>query len=77
MLAGMRAGLLDEWVAYDRIEPFGDEQLTRLFLYAISQMGGERVDWETLRRRPPVDPDDDGGPTLAETAATVMAAFGA
>lgn len=68
MLASMRPGLLAEWEAYDRIEPFGDEQLTRLFML-LAPNGTKFGD---LRRRTA----EDAGPTMEETAETVHAALG-
>ena len=65
----MSAGQFDEAVAYSRIRPFGDEQLTRLFAFALNQLGGN-VDFETLREREPAD-DAAPGPTKEETAALI------
>lgn len=73
MLDSVRPGVIEEWQAYDRIEPFGDEQLTRLLLYAISAMGVD-ADWDTLRRREPVEPEE--GPTEEQTAQAISRAFG-
>lgn len=66
----MTPGQFNEAVAYSRIRPFGDEQLTRLFAFALNQLGGN-VEFETLREREPAE-DADAGPTKAETAALIQ-----
>jgi hypothetical protein len=72
MLDALRPGVLEEWIAYDRIEPFGDEQLTRLLLYALAAMGSD-ADWQTLRRRPPAE--EAAEESDAANAAAVMRAL--
>lgn len=75
MLDSVAPGVIAEWEAFDRIEPFGDEQLTRLFLYALAAMGAES-DWEMLRRREPVDADEAEQRAIDETAEAISRAFG-
>lgn len=73
MVDSLRPGVLEEWAAFERIEPFGDEQLTRLFMKTMIAMGVENLDWDELRTREPVRED---GPTMDETASVVSQLFG-
>lgn len=70
MLADLEPGQLNEWIALARVQPFGDDQLTRLVQRLLYSQKVE-ADWQDLRQR-----EEYQEPTDAQRNAQLDAMFG-